>query len=54
MSVEQITSVHLLWDVRYKENSEIKFRIEQDFSFFTLQDSSKIETLVQLRSMRMG
>jgi hypothetical protein len=40
--VEQpITSVSLLWDIRYRESDEPKFRIEADFFFKTLQEFIK-------------
>jgi hypothetical protein len=35
---QPITSVSLLWDIRYQEAGEPKFRIEADFFFKTLQD----------------
>ena len=38
---QPITSVSLLWDIRYQEGGEPKFRIEADFFYKTLQELVK-------------
>jgi hypothetical protein len=38
---QPITSVSLLWDIRYQESGEPKFKIEADFFFKTLQEFVK-------------
>ena len=38
---QPITSVSLLWDIRYQESGEAKFRIEADFFYKTLQELMK-------------
>ena len=36
--MNQITSVSLLWDIRYRESGEPKFRIEADYYLKPLQE----------------
>lgn len=54
MSEPKITSIFLMWDVRYSEDGEEKFRIEQDYMLTNLQEFVKDKEITSITFYAKG
>lgn len=54
MSEPKITTIFLMWDIRYLENGEEKIRIEQDYMVQNLQEFVKDKEVTSITFYAKG